>query len=208
APYEGSESLSLGSAPGPTWFGAAFTPNVKYDLTAYRFPTSKLSFAMKTTSPVTFMIGMKSGNIDGIGQKWIPFVSGSDPYGFARDGQWHLIEIPLSDIADEVDLSVVSQLFQVLGVEGPISDIEFDDIHFTNGGNGRQPVTLTVDKQGTDAVLSFLSDHETNYRLLHKGSLTDSHWTVHSTLAGDGTQKSVTDPLSAPPQFFLVETIR
>ena len=32
SPYEGSQSMSLQSAPGPTWFGAAFTPNVKYNL--------------------------------------------------------------------------------------------------------------------------------------------------------------------------------
>ncbi len=207
-PYEGSESLSLGSAPGPTWFGAAFTPNVKFDLTAFRHPTSRLRFAMKTSSPVTFMIGMKSGNVDGIGQKWIPFVSGSDPYGFARDGLWYLIDIPVSDIATEVDLSEVSQLFQVLGVDGPISAIEFDDIHFTNGGDSRHPVTISMAKQGSDVVLSFLSDHLTNYRVLHQEDLSDPHWKVRSTLAGDGSEKAVTDAMSLPQQFYLVETIR
>jgi hypothetical protein len=80
------------------------------------------------------MIGMKSGNIDGIGQKWITFESGSDPYGFVRDGKWHVIDIPMSDIAAEVDLSQVGQLFQVLGRTGSISDIGFDDICFAGGG--------------------------------------------------------------------------
>ena len=78
---------------------------------------------------------MKSGNIDGVGQKWITFQAGSDPYGFVRDGQWHTVEIPMSDMAPEVDLLEVSQLFQVLGVSGPISNIEFDDIYFTGGGS-------------------------------------------------------------------------
>lgn len=133
-PYEGNESKSLKSAPGLNWFGAAFTPNVKHNLTAFGYAKSRLHFSIKTNSSATFMIGMKSGNVDGIGQKWITFKPGSDPYGFVRDGKWHVIDIPMSEIAAEVDLSEVSQLFQVLGVTGSISGIEFDDICFTGGG--------------------------------------------------------------------------
>ncbi len=136
-PQEGSKSKSLTSASGMSWFGAAFTPNVKHNLTAFRSPKSKLRFSMKSSSSATFMIGMKSGNVDGIGQKWITFKLGSDPYGFARDGKWHVIEIPMSAIGDGVDLSQVSQLFQVLGLAGSISDIEFDDICFLGGTRPR-----------------------------------------------------------------------
>ena len=39
----------------------------------------------------------------------------------------------MSDIATEVDLSQVSQLFQVLSRDGRISDLEFDDICFLAG---------------------------------------------------------------------------
>jgi beta-glucanase (GH16 family) len=135
SPTEGSKSISFKSAPGLNWFGAAFTPNVKHNLTAFRYPKSRLHFAMKTRSSTTFMIGMKSGNVDGVGQKWIPFKPGRDPYGFVRDGKWHVIDIPMSEIAAEVDLAEVSQLFGVLGRTGSISDVEFDDICFTGGGN-------------------------------------------------------------------------
>ena len=86
-PFEGAESVSLKSAPGQTWFGCAFTPNRKYNLTAFRYPESKLCFSLKTSSSTAFRVGMKSGNIAGVGQKWISFTSGSDPYGFVRDGQ-------------------------------------------------------------------------------------------------------------------------
>ena len=130
SPCEGNESISLQSAPGLNWFGAAFTPIVKYDLSVYQGTDSCLCFSMKSTSSATFMIGMKSGNVEGIGQKWITFAPGADPYSFARDGEWYEIEIPMSEIASEVDLSEVSQLFQVLGLEGTVSNIEFDDIHF------------------------------------------------------------------------------
>jgi beta-glucanase (GH16 family) len=133
-PYEGSSCMSYATAPGLAWFGAAYTPFVKFNLTAFRFPDSKLHFAMKTTSTVTFQIGMKSGNIAEIGQKWITFQNGSDPYGFARDGQWHVIEIPMTDITDVVDLAEVSQLFELLGTAGAITNIEIDDICFLNGG--------------------------------------------------------------------------
>jgi hypothetical protein len=138
-PYEGVQDISLQSAPGLTWFGMAFTPNVKYNLTAFRYAGCKLKFAMKTSSSATFMLGMKSGNMDGVGQKWITFQSGSDPYGFVRDGQWHVVEIPMSDFAPEVDLSAVSQFFEILSTTSAITDIEVDDIHFTNGGSALPP---------------------------------------------------------------------
>ena len=132
-PYEGRASKRLRSAPGVNWFGAAFTPNVKHDLSAYQSPAAKLHFCLKTRSTESFLIGMKSGNIDGVGQKWIRFQPGQDPYGFVRDGKWHVIEIPMSDIATEVDLSEVSQLFQILCRAGRISDLEVDDICFLAG---------------------------------------------------------------------------
>lgn len=135
SPYEGSESISLESAGGLSWFGCAFTPNIKYNLTAFRYPQSKLHFALKTSSSTTFRVGMKSGNVIGIGQKWITFEDGSDPYGFVRDGQWHVVEIPMSDFTTEVDLFEVAQLFEILGTRGSISNIEFDDICFTGGGS-------------------------------------------------------------------------
>ena len=138
-PYEGSECISLQSAAGLNWFGAAFTPNVKHNLSAFSYPESKLHFAMKTSSNVTFQVGMKSGNMDGVGQKWITFAAGSDPYGFVRDGVWHEVEIPMSDITTEVDLFEVAQLFQILGTDGPISDIEIDDVYFTGGGDPLVP---------------------------------------------------------------------
>ncbi len=133
-PYEGATSLSLRSAPGPNWFGAAFTPTIKYNLSAFRFPESKLHFAMKTSSTTRFRIGMRSGNVNDIGQKWIEFANGSDPYGFVRDGNWHVVEIPMADFTNSVDLTEVSLMFELLGVAGPISAIEFDDICLLNGG--------------------------------------------------------------------------
>jgi beta-glucanase (GH16 family) len=132
-PYEGAGAIGLTSAPGLTWFGAAFTPAEPLNLTAFRYANSKLHFAMKTSSNATFWIGMKGGLVDALGQEWIAFEAGNDPYGFVRDGQWHVVEIPMSDLGG-VDLTQVSQLFELLGTAGPITDIAIDDICLLNGG--------------------------------------------------------------------------
>ncbi len=133
SPYEGTGSIALGSVPGLTWFGAAFMPNEPYNLTAFRYPDSVLHFAMKTSSSTTFKIGMKGGVVAALGQEWITFEAGNDPYGFVRDGAWHVVEIPMADLGG-VDLSQVTQLFELLGTDGPITDIEIDDVCLLNGG--------------------------------------------------------------------------
>jgi hypothetical protein len=38
-----------------------------------------------------------------------------------------------------VDLSAVSQFFEILSQSAAISSIELDDIHFTNGGTALPP---------------------------------------------------------------------
>ena len=203
-PVEGTSSISLQSAPGPTWFGAAFTPNVKFNLSAFGNPNSKLHFSMKTSASTTFTIGMKSGNIDGVGQKWISFQPGSDPYGFVRDGQWHSIDIPMSDMAPEVDLTEVSQLFQVLGTTGPIPAIEFDDIYFTSG------VALTtniVSPEILNAVaISWPSVTGTNYTVQWAPSLTtNAVWNaLAAPVAGDGSTKRVFDPTTTAARFYRI----
>jgi hypothetical protein len=147
-PYEGTGSMAFQSTPGQTWFGAAFSATVKYNLSAFRYANSKLHLALKTNATQTFNIGMKSGNVDLIGQKWIKFQNGSDPYGFVRDGQWHVVEIPMSDFGG-VDLKEVSQLFEIFA-ENSISFIEFDDVCFINGGAPLMPgVAGDVNLDGT-----------------------------------------------------------
>ncbi|MGH8023663.1 MAG: family 16 glycosylhydrolase, partial [Limisphaerales bacterium] len=50
-PYNGdTNDISLVAAPGMTWSGMAFTPNVKYNLSAFQYSNCSLQFAMKTTS--------------------------------------------------------------------------------------------------------------------------------------------------------------
>ena len=154
-PYEGAGSMAFTSTPGFGWFGAAFTPTTKYNLTAFRYPESVLHLAMKTASATPFYLGMRSGNVDDIGQKWIKFEPGSDPYGLVRDGAWHVLEIPMTDIADAVDLSQVSMLFEILGVDGAIANIEFDDVCLLNGGAAITDDPLLPGDLNCDGVVNF-----------------------------------------------------
>jgi hypothetical protein len=214
-PYEGSESLSFTSAPGLQWFGAAFTPTVKYDLSAFDNPNGKLNFAMKTSAATTFYVGMKSGNVigpdspwgantgpAGVGQVWIKFAPGSDPYGFARDGNWHAIEIPIADIAGDTDLSQVSQLFQILGVDGAISNIELDDIYYSGGKAFVTNIVASVVEDGFG--ISWPSTDGSTYIVQWTDELsTNTVWnSVSPAVEGDWTTKTVFDAIGADPKRF------
>jgi beta-glucanase (GH16 family) len=142
-PYNGdTNDISLVAAPGMTWSGMAFTPDEKYNLSAYQYTNCYLVFAMKTTSTTPFMVGMQSGDLAGVGQQWINFGGpGIDPYGFVRDGNWHVVEIPVSAFEPEVDLTAVSEFFEIESTTGPISNIQLDDIYFSNGGVASPPAS-------------------------------------------------------------------
>jgi len=207
SPYEGTNSLSFTSA-GLGWFGAAFTPAVKYDLSAFDNPNAKLNFAMKSSAATTFYVGMKSGNVigppspegwanngpAGVGQVWIKFAAGSDPYGFARDGDWHTIEIPIADIIGDTDLSEVSQLFQILGVDGEISDIELDDIYYSGGKAFQTNIVSAVVQDGVG--ISWPSTDGSIYTVQWTDELSSpTVWNSMSpTVEGDWTTKTVFDP--------------
>jgi beta-glucanase (GH16 family) len=200
-PYEGGESLSFQSAPALSWFGAAFTPNVKYNLEAFDNPNGKLSFAMKTSSTVSFRVGMKSGNLEGVGQKWFNFDSGSDPYGFARDGQWHVIEIPVADFTADVDLSQMSQLFQILGTAGPIDDIELDDIYYLGGlANETNVVSVSIQR---GVGISWPSTDGSTYTVQWTSDLSTNGWnSLGPAIEGDWTTKTLFDPFGTHSNRF------
>lgn len=203
-PFEGTQDISLQDA-GLGWTGLAFTPNTKYNLTAFGSSNSKMEFAMKTSSSTTFMVGMKSGNIDGVGQKWITFQAGSDPYGFVRDGQWHMLDIPMSDFGPEVDLSAVSQFFEILSTTAAISNIELDDIHFTSGAALQTNVVSAVILDGVGISWPTLAG--TNYTVQWSASpATNAVWNNLTTpIVGDGNTHGLFDPIgSSACRFYRV----
>ena len=128
---EGNGSLDLTST-GKGWYGLGLTAREGFNLSAFDNPNGMLHFSMKTASDAEFSIGMKSGSDAVIGQLWLKFTPGADPYGFMRDDQWHEVVIPVSDLAQDVDFSDVRQVFQVLGV-GAIDGLAIDDIYLSGG---------------------------------------------------------------------------
>jgi hypothetical protein len=142
-PAEGSTVLSFAHN-NKGWFGSAFTPDNVHNLTAYKNANAKLVFSIKTSDTATpFYLGMKSGTRDGEGQKWIAFNPGQTPYGFQRNGTWQVVQIPMSDFYEAVDLKEVTQLLQILGTDN-IANIAIDNIYFTGGG------TAEPDSNGTN----------------------------------------------------------
>jgi hypothetical protein len=47
----------------------------------------------------------------------------------------------MSAFGPEVDLTAVSEFFEILSSTGPISNIELDDISFKNGGEASPPAS-------------------------------------------------------------------
>ncbi len=149
---EGNSALNLQST-GLGWYGMGLTARSGFNLTAFDNAQAALHFSMKTTDQGAFRIGIKSGNLNDIGQKWFFFEPGNDPYGFARDGQWHDIVIPMSEIADDVDLFDVRQVFQLLGTS-EITDLSIDNIYLSGGQAAQDPGTSgpVVNRPPTAAI--------------------------------------------------------
>ncbi len=130
---DGSAALILTST-GVGWYGMGLTVKDTFhvNLSAFDNANGKLHFSMKSKDLTDISIGLKSGTSGGEdGQLWIVFKNGSDPYGFARDGEWHDIEIPIADIKNKVTLADVTQVFQILG--SSVASLSIDDIYFSGG---------------------------------------------------------------------------
>ncbi|MBN1410181.1 MAG: carbohydrate-binding protein [Spirochaetales bacterium] len=142
AAYEGTESLNYSGA--LTWFGLSFTATEKLNMTAFR--NGYFNFALKTSSTVKFKVGIKSGSRQNVGQYWLTFENGNDPYGFVRNGSWQMISVPVSTILAQsnLDLFEVYHTFELLGVDGGISSIGIDNIYWSGG------TTAELDKWGTN----------------------------------------------------------
>ncbi|ASB49870.1 family 16 glycosylhydrolase [Alkalitalea saponilacus] len=134
SPYDGEEYLAFTSV-GAGWWGFGIHDDKAADLS--HFENGYLAFSVKASSQESFRVTITgasgtSGSFD--------FVTGSDPEGFERDGEWHRVRIPISSFAS-VDLSAVPIPFSV--TQGPgstsISDIAFDDIIYTTGIDPENP---------------------------------------------------------------------
>jgi len=130
--YDGEEFLSFSSAGSAGWWGFGIHDDNAHDLT--HFANGTLSFSVKTISQQDFKLEIKGAG--GTGALY-HFIAGQDPVGFQRDGEWHRVIVPVSELtAQGLDLSAVGIPFAASG--GAISNIAFDDVIYTVGSE--QPV--------------------------------------------------------------------
>jgi hypothetical protein len=69
----------------------------------------------------------------------------------------------------------------------------------------REPIT-TVSSGGSNVRVSFPTLFGPNYNVYYKTNLREASWHLLSTVAGDGSVKSVTDPSSTGIRFYTVNT--
>ena len=120
--YEGQECWRFEIRAGD-WFGLGVMSPRHRNLAGYQH--GHLSFAIQTrlTNPVK--VGIKTSQ----GEVWVPLSDEKAEIGFARDGKWHQVEIPISRF--DTDLNTVHQFLMLAG-DAPERDatLAIDDIRW------------------------------------------------------------------------------
>lgn len=142
--YEGEDVLSFRSSGAAGWWGFGLFSTTPQNLS--KFSDGYLNFMLRTKATQTFTVAVQGANNT---QGAIEFKNNSDPYGFVRDGIWHRISVPVSElIAKGLDLSASGNVFTMSG--STIGDIAVDDIYFSENagtienGNICYPIALSV----------------------------------------------------------------
>ena len=65
---------------------------------------------------------------------------------------------------------------------------------------------VTASLSGKNAQLTFPTIYGPTYQVLYKTNLTDAAWQTLTTVPGDGTVKTVSDPAGARHRFYIVNT--
>ena len=128
-PYEGTELLAFQS-PGAGWSGFGIYSDIPLDLR--HFANGYLNFAIKipsgSTSNFTVLVE-GSGTTKGE----IVFAPGADPFGVLRNGNWHFVSVPMTQLtAQGLNLSACGNIFAVVS-SNPTSGFVFDDVFFSAG---------------------------------------------------------------------------
>ncbi len=95
---EGTTSMKVVPAPAAWGWGEALAHNnYADDLSAFS-ASGHFNFSVKTTYPGALLFGFQTGDLVDLSlwNVFIPVVSGS--YGYANDGAWHDVKIPISDM--------------------------------------------------------------------------------------------------------------
>lgn len=106
---------------GGAWWGGGVSWSSPEDLSAW----TGLSISFQSSSLQDFTVRLTGGEIEGS-------VSVTD-HGFAADGAWHHLQIPLSAFTEQgVDLTSVTAPLVLVGETGAAGDeLRVDDLYFT-----------------------------------------------------------------------------
>jgi hypothetical protein len=124
-----SEEITLLDKP---WWGGGFIWFEPIDLSAWT--TMFVAFKSRDPSFATFELALDSGE----GETPARFTLDPRDYGYANDGEWHVLEIPLQDAIDlGWDPSVARSPFIIFSAGGEPGDVLLiDNLYFTKDGNG------------------------------------------------------------------------
>jgi len=101
--------------------------------------------------------------------------------------------------------SITCQVYEY-AQQGGGGSVYFDDLYVTQASQAPPAaVTITPWEDGGSMYLAFPTTAGVTYEVLYAGGLTSAgSWQTNTTVAGDGTVKTVSDPIGAGPRFYRV----
>ena len=119
--YEGAESALI-TATGNSWWGGGIHSTTPVDMSEY----TTMHVAMKASGTGFSNVEIR---MEAEGQSGAVTVNASS-YGYTNDGQWHAMQIPLTDFVG-LDLSNVTGLFMMGGALEPSgAELKVDAVYF------------------------------------------------------------------------------
>jgi hypothetical protein len=107
-------------------------------------------------------------------------------------------------VAPDGTAAITCQVYEY-AQQGGGGSVYFDDLYVMRTSQPAPPaVTLSASYTGSAINISFPSTAGVTYEVLYAGSLPSGTWQTNSTITGDGTVKTVSDPTSADARFYRV----
>lgn len=129
------------------WGMALTLPTTAEDLTAFNVASGRLNFSIRTTYPGKIEVGFLTGTASSssLYDVYLPIDPANNPYGYANDGQWHQISIPLADIIARGAPAYGMQPTVVLNLTQVTNPFVIADRYGVTGKPGNSGLTNTVD---------------------------------------------------------------
>lgn len=124
SPFKGEKALSFNTQSGQP-FELKLTSGLNRNFNNYT--SGSLQFHLSTTMQETITLGLA----DQDGKEALITLTGGENSDVPRDGEWHLVYLPLADVADQVDLSRLKDLLIVRGESATATDIAIDEVLYS-----------------------------------------------------------------------------